>query len=129
VLAFRRDGRALLWGGLDGAVKSWSVEPERAAWRATPHRGRVLQVSVAPGRPDLLVVNDLKQALIWDVKGRSCRRVPGAWSSGAFLDDKRPGLERLAVDDHDLTGEPLGSWSSTARRSSPGRRSSPSSPR
>ena len=35
----------------------------------------------------LLVLTDDFKAQLWDLKDRTCRRLPGSWSSAVFLDD------------------------------------------
>jgi WD40 repeat protein len=86
-LAITADGRLLVTGGLTGAVKTWPLgePPARPSWSVPDHRAKVRRLSAAPSRRFLLIVNELDQALVWDLKERSCRRLPGAWTSGAFL--------------------------------------------
>src|SRR6185312_3511722 len=52
-------------------------------------RGKVQHVSPSPGRRYILVINELRQAHLWDLAQRSCRRLAGVWAAGAFLDDDR----------------------------------------
>jgi len=101
-LAFSCDGRNLITGTKLGSVKTWPLEDRGAApsWTIPANRGKVQHVSTSPGRRFLLVINELHQAYLWDLAQRSCRRLAGTWSSGAFQSDDvlvladRPGADQ-----------------------------------
>ena len=57
------------------------------SWTVAPNRGKVLRLDSSPSRRYLLVLTDDLQAQVWDLKDRTCRGIPGSWTSGAFLDD------------------------------------------
>lgn len=92
-LTFNSDGGTVIWGCFDGAVRSCNLQAKEAgaasSWQFPAHRGKVQHLSAAPNRQFMLLVNELKQALLWDLKGRTCQLVPGRWSSGIFLDNDR----------------------------------------
>ena len=85
-LAFTGDGRSLVTGTLKGAVKTWSLNnlKDDVSWSISANRSRIQRLSASPSRQFLLILNDLGQAQVWDLKERTCRRLPGSWSSGVF---------------------------------------------
>jgi WD40 repeat protein len=86
-LAFSSDGHALLTGTRLGSVASRPIgQPGAAAPRTyAALRGKIKHLATSPGRGFLLMFNDLYQAQLWDLSQRTCRRLPGMWSSGVFL--------------------------------------------
>jgi WD40 repeat protein len=90
-LAFTTDGRTLVTGSKLGTIHVRPVDDrgEGRAWTVPANRGKVQQVSPSPGRRYILVINELRQAHLWDLAQRSCRRLAGVWAAGAFLDDDR----------------------------------------
>jgi WD40 repeat protein/uncharacterized caspase-like protein len=89
-LAFTVDSRVLISGGFKGAIKTWSLaSKDDHSWSIPANRARVEWLSASPGRRFLLLLNELNQAQIWDLKERTCRQLPGAWTSAAFAGDDR----------------------------------------
>ena len=88
-LAFSSDGRELITGSKLGSIKTWYLEARRAAsgWTTLANRGKIQHLSSSPSRRLLLMVNELRQAHLWDLALRSCVRLNGAWNSGVFLSD------------------------------------------
>src|SRR5579875_582006 len=90
-LAFTTDGRTLVTGTKLGMIRTRPIDDrgEARPWTVPAHRGKVQHLSPSPGRRYVLVINELRQAHLWDLTQRTCRRLAGAWSAGAFLDDDR----------------------------------------
>ncbi len=90
-VGFTGDSRALLIGGFDGSVATRPLDGIKrgaeVSWTTAADRGKVQRLDSAPSRRFLLLVNEMNQAQVWDLKDRTCRRLPGTWSSGAFLGD------------------------------------------
>jgi WD40 repeat protein len=86
-LAFTSDGRSVVTGGFKGAVKIWPLEEgaKGVAWSVEPNRAKVRRVEMSPSRRLLVMLNDLGWVQVWDIKERTCRRLPGRWTSAAFL--------------------------------------------
>ena len=101
-LAFTTDGRTLVTGSRLGTIRARPVDDrgETGSWTIPANRGKVHQVSPSPGRRYILVINELRQAHLWDLAQRSCRRLPGKWSAGVFLDDDRLVLAGAAGGEH-----------------------------
>jgi len=93
VVGFSGDGGSLVIGGFDGSIATRpivGIGPEKlpaGAWQMAANRGRVQKVESTDNRRFLLAITESFQALIWDLVGRTCVRLPGAWSSGVFLSD------------------------------------------
>src|SRR5262249_16907110 len=58
-------------------------------WTIPANQGKVQQLSASPTRRFLLFLDEMRQARVWDLQDRSCRRIRGSYDSGAFLDDDR----------------------------------------
>jgi WD40 repeat protein/uncharacterized caspase-like protein len=88
-LAFSSDGRALYAGNKLGSMRTYAVDAKAAAAPRTfpANRGKIQRLAASPGRRYLLMINDLKQAQLWDLAQRTCRSLPGLWTSAAFLND------------------------------------------
>ncbi len=88
-LAFSSDGRELITGSKLGSFKTWKLDARRAlsGWATPASRGKIQHLSSSPSRRLLLMVNELRQAHLWDLAQRSCVRLNGAWNSGVFLSD------------------------------------------
>jgi WD40 repeat protein len=91
MVAFSGDGRSLVIGGFDGSVAVRPVEqgrrPGDPLWAVDASRGKVQRIAATRSRRSLLLIDELDRVLVWDLKDRTCRRLPGAWSSGVFLTD------------------------------------------
>ena len=77
-------------GGSKGSVSSHRLERGgggEQSWTVAPNRGKVLRLDSSPSRRYLLVLTDDLQAQVWDLKDRTCRGLPGSWTSAAFVDD------------------------------------------
>ena len=46
-------------------------------------------MSATPDRQLLLFLDEQRGVRIWDLKERTCRRLPGTYRAGAFIDDNR----------------------------------------
>jgi len=96
-LGFTGNSRALISGDFGGGVALRPVDArgEEARWSFPAHDGKLQEISAAPSRRFLLLLDrkgSFRQARIWDLKDRTCRQLHGTWSSGAFLDDNRLAL-------------------------------------
>jgi WD40 repeat protein/uncharacterized caspase-like protein len=91
---FTADERNLVLGGIDGSILIQPLDPADGPVRnIAPNRGKVKELALAPDRQHLATRNELNQVSLWDFKDRACLRLPGRWSSLAFLD----GLNLAAV--------------------------------
>jgi WD40 repeat protein len=92
-LSFSGDGRRLIAGCSDGSVQTRALAAQDhdrdRPWRIPAHQGKVQQLSAGPDRRGLLAIDERSQAALWNLPDRTCRRLPGTWSSGVFLDDHR----------------------------------------
>jgi WD40 repeat protein len=88
---FTGNSRGLFFGDYDGGIAFRPVDPQgdEVPWTFPANRGKVQQLSASPSRRFLLFLDERRQARIWDLKERSCRRLRDTWSSGVFLDDDR----------------------------------------
>ena len=86
-MAFSSDGRTLITGTKLGSVKMWQLDNLREpdGWTTPANRGKVKQLAASPGRGSLLLFNELRQAYLWNLGERSCRRLAGSWSAGVFV--------------------------------------------
>jgi WD40 repeat protein/uncharacterized caspase-like protein len=113
-LALAGDGRGLVIGEFKGSIQWRPLDqgPEERVWTVPPNRGKVQHLSVSPGRRLTLVINDLGHAQLLDLKERTCRKLPGTWTSGVFAaadnqlvlteaaDAERPGrVVRVRLED------------------------------
>jgi len=105
-VAFTADGRSLAVGGKDGTVKTLPIDPKEGEtpWERKSSRGKVQHLSASPSRRFLLILNDRNQLQEWDLKDRTCRSLPGRWSSGAYLSDRRLALT-VAADAAEMPGK------------------------
>lgn len=92
VVALTAEGRVLVTGGLDGKIETWNLDAEAVllrerSWTVSANRGKVVQIDGNRARRRLLVLTDDFKAQLWDLKNRTCRRIPGSWSSAVSLDD------------------------------------------
>ena len=86
-LAFSADSRAPLTGSTLGDARTWRLD-ERVArndWTASASRGKIQHLATSPSRRFLLMVNELRQAHLWDLTQRSCLRLNGTWTAGVFV--------------------------------------------
>ena len=90
-VGFTGDGKSLLIGGFDGSIAIRLVEPvgpgSAGPWTIAANRGKVQRIDSTRSRRFLLLLDELNHAQIWDLKDRSCGRLPGAWTAGVFLGD------------------------------------------
>jgi WD40 repeat protein len=90
-VGFTADGRSLVIGGSYGSLAVRPLEqggrPGRLSWSIAAGRGKVQRIAATRSRRYLFLIDELKRALVWDLKDRTCRPLPGAWSSGVFLAD------------------------------------------
>jgi WD40 repeat protein len=102
-LAFSSDGHRLLAGTKLGSIRLRPLDDarENRGWDVAANRGRVQQVVTSPGRGSLLIINELQQAYLWNLKERTCRRLPGIWSNGVFV-----GRETLVLAGRKERGHP-----------------------
>ena len=90
-VGFTLDGRSLLIGGFDGSVAIRLLENidqkgrKAPAWTIPANRGKIQHLDSSRGRRFLLILNELNQAQFCDLKDRTCRRLPGNWTSGVFV--------------------------------------------
>ncbi|HKM55908.1 MAG TPA: hypothetical protein VJY33_21055, partial [Isosphaeraceae bacterium] len=88
-LVFSSDSRSLITGSKLGSLKKWPLADQDRAlgWTVSANRGKVRQITSSPSRRFLVMINELRQAHLWDLGQRSCRRLSGAWADGVFLSD------------------------------------------
>lgn len=90
VVGFTLDGRAVVSGGLKGSVAFHLLEPSAGgehSWKVAANRGKLQRLDSSPSRRYLVVLTDDLQVQVWDLKDRTCRGLPGRWTSAVFLDD------------------------------------------
>ena len=90
-VGFTGDGKSLLIGGFDGSIAIRLVEPvgpgSAGPWTIAANRGKVQRIDSTRSRRFLLLLDEMNHVQIWDLKDRSCGRLPGAWTAGVFLGD------------------------------------------
>ena len=90
-VAFTGDGRSLIIGGYDGSIATRLLENAHRSgegpWAIAANRGKVQRIDSTRSRRYLLLLDELNHAQVWDLKDRTCGRLPGAWTSGVFLND------------------------------------------
>ena len=101
VVALTAEGRVLITGGLDGKIEARNLDADAAilrdrSWTVSANRGKVVQIDGNRARNRLLVLTEDLKAQLWDLKNRTCRRLPGTWSSAVFLDDDNLALTASA---------------------------------
>ena len=101
VVALTAEGRVLVIGGLDGKIETRNLDADAAllrdrAWTVSANRGKVVQIDGNRARRRLLVLTNDFKAQLWDLKNRTCRRLPGSWSSAVFLEDDNLALTASA---------------------------------
>jgi len=90
-VSFTVDGQSLLTGGFDGSVSIRLLENndqqgrKASAWTIPAHRSKIRHLDSSRNRRFLLIVSELNQAQVCDLKDRTCRRLPGNWTSGVFV--------------------------------------------
>jgi WD40 repeat protein/uncharacterized caspase-like protein len=91
LLGFTGNGRGLAVADVRGGLEFRPLDPagDEVPWAFPPHRGKIQQLSATPSRQFLLFLDEQRTARIWDLKERTCRRLPGTYRAGAFLDDDR----------------------------------------
>ena len=128
VVALTAEGRVLVIGGLDGKIETRNLDAEAAllrdrAWTVSANRGKVVQIDGNRARRRLLVLTDDFKAQLWDLKNRTCRRLPGSWSSAVFLEDDNLALTASA----DAPRKPARSSASATTPTGPGSSLTPTS--
>jgi WD40 repeat protein/uncharacterized caspase-like protein len=90
-LGFTGNGRGLVVADVSGglAFRPVDLQGDEAPWAFPAHRGKVQQLSATPNRQLLLFLDEQRGVRIWDLKERTCRRLPGTYRAGAFIDDER----------------------------------------
>jgi WD40 repeat protein len=107
-LAFSGRGRDLIIGGLEGSIRSWTLDEAtpkvaRAHQPIPPDPGQIRSISPAPdGRSFVRVCEDGK-AFLFDFDKRASTPLNHRWNSLAFLPDRRL-VGTLSIDARD---EPL----------------------
>ena len=101
VVALTAEGRVLVIGGLDGKIETRNLDADAAllrdrVWTVSANRGKVVQFDGNRARRRLLVLTNDFKAQLWDLKNRTCRRLPGSWSSAVFLEDDNLALTASA---------------------------------
>ena len=91
LLGITGNGRGLAIADFSGGLEFRPFHPQgdEAPWTFPAHRGKVQQLSATPDRQLLLFLDEQRGVRIWDLKERTCRRLPGTYSAGAFLDKDR----------------------------------------
>jgi WD40 repeat protein/uncharacterized caspase-like protein len=86
-LAFSPDGKRLVSGDQDGAIRSWELQGGKPRPTIAASRGRVRHLAISPDEKMLLQVSEDGIALIWEFdEHRGTRRVPGKFeAAGGFL--------------------------------------------
>ena len=74
-------------GGLD--YRPFVPQADESAWSFPAHRGKVQQISATPDRQHLLFLDEQRGARLWDIKERTCRRLPDTYRAGVFIDKSR----------------------------------------
>ena len=82
------------WSSAGSTARSrpiaWTPRPRSSATgpgRSPPTAARSMQIDGNRAAAALLVLTDDLKAQVWDLKDRTCRRLPGSWTSAVFLDD------------------------------------------
>jgi WD40 repeat protein len=90
-IGFTGNNRGLIFGDFEGGLAFRPLDPQadEVPWTFPANRGKVQQLSATASRRFLLFLDEQRHARIWDLKERTCRRLPGTWSSGVLLDDER----------------------------------------
>jgi WD40 repeat protein len=90
-VGFTADGRSLVIGGSKGSLAVRPLEQGGRSgglsWAVAAGRGKVQRLAAPRSRRYLFLIDELNRALDWDLKDRTCRPLPGTWSSGVFLAD------------------------------------------
>lgn len=91
MVGFTGDSRRLVVGDFEGGISLRSIDPgdDKDAWSIPANRGRITRLSPSASRRVVLTINEERKARVWDLRDRSCRELPGAWTAGLMLDDDR----------------------------------------
>ena len=91
LVGFTGNARGLVFGDVDGglAFRPLDRQGDEVSWAFPANRGKVQQLSASPGRRLLLFLDEQRNARLWDLKDRTCRRLRGTWSAGVVIDDDR----------------------------------------
>ena len=91
LLGFTGNGRGLAIADVSGGVEFRPLDPQgdEAPWAFPAHRGKLQQFERLARPAALLFLDEQRGVRIWDLKERTCRRLPGTYRAGAFIDDNR----------------------------------------
>jgi WD40 repeat protein len=90
-VGFTLDGQTLLIGEFDGSIALRPLETieqrgrKVTGWTIPANRAKIQHLDCSRDRRLLLILNELNQAQICNLKDRTCRRMPGYWTSGVFV--------------------------------------------
>ena len=93
-LEFAGAAGTLVGSGVDVSVKMWDLDAgieaglsdAKPVWQSPISGGKVQQIASSPDRRFLFIRSGIL-GRIWDLSDRSCRSIPGEWSSGGFASD------------------------------------------
>ena len=79
VVGFTGNGRGMVFGDVDGGLAFRPLDPrgDEVAWAFPANRGKLKQLSASPSRRLLLFLDEQRNARLWDLKDRTCRRLRG----------------------------------------------------
>lgn len=95
------DGKWLVTGEDQGAVRLWSVEPLRQTAILGRHSARVKSVAFAPDGETVASAGDDKMIALWDVARRKLRARIGTHASPIYSIAFSPDGRRLISGEHD----------------------------
>ena len=108
-LAYAGDGSKLVGGGIDVSLKTWDLKGGAKVsavptWESPVNSGKIEQTSLSHDRLYLMARAGIGVKL-WGLKDRSCRTLPGSWSSGLFVSETTLALT-AAADSERSPGRP-----------------------
>ena len=100
-VAIAGDGRWLVTGEDEGAVRLWSLDPLRPVAIVGRHAARVKSVAISPDGRTVASAGDDKMIALWDVRRRSLRMHVGTHASPIYSIGFSPDGGRLVSGEHD----------------------------
>jgi WD40 repeat protein len=97
------DGKWLVTGEDEGAVRLWSVSPFRQVAVLGRHKARVKSVAFSPDGATVASAGDDKMIALWDVKRRTLRARVGTHASTVYAVAFSPDGSRIVSGEHDRT--------------------------
>jgi eukaryotic-like serine/threonine-protein kinase len=95
------DGKWLVTGEDEGAVRLWSMDPLREVAILGRHAARVKSVAFSPDGSTVASAGDDKMIALWDVRGRRLRSRVGTHTSPVYSVAFSPDGRQLVSGEHD----------------------------